>query len=186
MGWENLTAKQFVSFNDAKGSPFNVKIALPTSDRFMCKSKLIEHLNVAPVNMSGYADNQWVPKEALAEGRATTWRGIDPYCIQSDRPGGLPTYNFKYGVDFGGIYYNTTATHESAYDCGWKWYCGGTPRGTDCQMATLAVGQTVYLGTGTDTNVLTDGYYILDYPVSGVVVYQVVSGVLTEISPYYF
>ena len=118
--------------------------------------------------------------------RTRAWRGIAPYCIQDGRPTGLTTFNFKYGIDYNGVYYYTIATELTAYDCGWKWYSGGVPRGLDCQMASLTVNQTVYLGTGIDTNVLDDGYYVLDIPVSGVDVYHVLNGIVTEIIPYYF
>lgn len=59
--------------------------------------------------------------------------------------------------------------------------------GFDAQSENWAVGDTVYLGTGTDLEVAPDGYYCVIRPntapenIGGNIAHHIVSGIITEI-----
>jgi hypothetical protein len=87
------------------------------------------------------------------------------------RPPGLPTYNFLYceGPDPNCISFVTNLT--SACDA----LSGTAFRGFIVQVASLTIGQTVYMLLGTNCNLILDGYYV----VNGVVV-QTINGVIVS------
>ena len=63
MAWEDLASNQMVSFTDAQTSGFTLKSGQShvTSNQCMTKSEILTKYNVT---ISGYADNQLVPKSA--------------------------------------------------------------------------------------------------------------------------
>lgn len=61
MAWDNLASNQMVSYNEALTSPFALKAYPGSGNQCMTKAQI---LATYYVNISGYADNQLVPKSA--------------------------------------------------------------------------------------------------------------------------
>lgn len=83
--WADLTSNQWVSFRDAQGSPIAKLVVLPNSDELMNKTEALQHLGLNASLLSGLAANQLITKYDLdTSKRATAWRPIYPYCVQTD------------------------------------------------------------------------------------------------------
>lgn len=206
MEWVDIAPNQFVSFEDAIGSPFGTKgEPMPGIDRFMTKADVIYHLATDESYLAGYASNQWVKKsDFVAPARPKAWRGIYEYCIQDGRPTGLTTMNIKYGYyTHGNVYfpdgtfiyttekdYSGDYTYSGAFDCSYYGWSSGQEyaAGFDAQSANWLVGDAVYLGTNTDLELVPDGWYVVDRAYvapnynSFDTAHHVVGGVITEIT----
>jgi gliding motility-associated-like protein len=85
--WADLTNSQWVSFRDAQGSPIAKLVVLPNSDALMNKTEALDHLGLNAAALSGLAANQLITKYDMDTAkRATAWRPVYPYCVQTDPP----------------------------------------------------------------------------------------------------
>ena len=66
MAWNDVASNQMVSFTDAQASGFTLKSGQSqvTSNQCMTKAEILAKYNVSATNISGYANNQLVPKGA--------------------------------------------------------------------------------------------------------------------------
>lgn len=66
MAWSDLTDTQMVSFTDAQTSGFTLNSGQSqvTSNQCMTKAEILAKYNVSATSISGYANNQLVPKGA--------------------------------------------------------------------------------------------------------------------------
>ena len=75
MAWSSLAANQMVSYTDAQGGGFTLNSgqSSTTSNQCMTKSDALTKYYLDSTLMSGYSNNQLVPKSAWAGGPTFQW-----------------------------------------------------------------------------------------------------------------
>ena len=83
-GWSGLSANQWVSALDAKGSSFYQKVLLPSSVQLMTKTDALYYLDINPFYLNGLADNQFItPIDLVAaySSNVIDWNLSIPYAM---------------------------------------------------------------------------------------------------------
>lgn len=148
----------------------------------MSCDQILSRYNVSITGQTS-TGNRCPGQNQLGSSRTKAWRAVYPYCIQDSevRPSPLdtqyiytssetyPQFNSRWDA-YGGLYEHNRYEMSLGYQL--------------CQCASWAVGDIVYVGTGTDCTKLPDGWFFMDpngYP-ENTDLYEVIGGVIISIS----
>ena len=88
MAWSDIAGNDWFTFTQAQGSGFTMHVALPTSDDWMTKAEVIEHIDIVHSNLSPFNDNDWVTKNALSSA-TVYWNVVKSASIAKNDCGGI-------------------------------------------------------------------------------------------------
>jgi len=122
MAWSDIAGNDWFTFTQAQGSGFTMHVALPTSDDWMTKAEVIEHIDIVHSNLAGFNDNDWVTKGVLSS--ATVYSSVSVTSSGSATRNNCPgisagtgstvTYTVTYGAGYATSTVSQAAANASA------------------------------------------------------------------------